>query len=429
LDDNVAGSNCCFCKAGVCKNCIQPYLLSCVNDPKCINPDCNKTWAVEFMHTLTTKTFFTSKYKKHRETVLFDREQGYMPATMPYIERDQLRSKIYYEIHEKQKAIATMKEEIANMYTVVYDIERSPVNVTGNSSKSKSPRYVGRCGVAECRGFICAAAHNCSLCNTNYCVHCMEPKEIEHVCNPDNVETIKLMRKDTKACPSCATSIQKIEGCNSMWCPECKTSFYWNTLQVITDERDMHNPHLFAYLLEQGGGEANGYLQLNQLNRNRVRNPCDHVLALHEVVDYVNKNTNKRDPKSTYVLDNFRLLMHINGVEMRKYAPALLDDAFESNLDLRKNYLGGRLTEAAFKAKLQVREKADGKKREIRNILTTFYQAGIAIYENMIRARALDIAQLPEQFEMLRTFSEKALEDVSNRYSKCKVPGLYVFPA
>ena len=437
LDDNVAGSNCCFCKAGVCKNCIQPYLLSCVNDPKCINPDCNKTWAVEFMHTLTTKTFFTSKYKKHRETVLFDREQGYMPATMPYIERDQLRSKIYYEIHEKQKAIATMKEEIANMYTVVYDIERSPVNVTGNSSKSKSPRYVGRCGVAECRGFICAAAHNCSLCNTNYCVHCMEPKEIEHVCNPDNVETIKLMRKDTKACPCCATSIQKIAGCNSMWCPECKTSFYWNTLQIITDERDMHNPHLFAYLLEQGAGAANGYLQPGQPGMpGMVRDPCARQLTLNDVMHHVTRFRGMSPVTAKYLTENYRLLSHINGIELRGPAPRTVYGvaAFDNNLDIRKEFLEGNMTEKAFKAKLQIREKADCKKREIRNILTTFYEAGIVLYENMILAvpalgkTRMTGEQMRDQFELLRSFSKKALDDVSARYSKCKVPDLAYDP-
>jgi hypothetical protein len=36
--------------------------------------------------------------------------------------------------------------------------------------------------------------------------------------------------------------------------------------------------------------------------------------------------------------------------------------------------------------------------------------------------------QMRDQFELLRSFSKKALDDVSARYSKCKVPDLAYDP-
>jgi hypothetical protein len=386
----------------------------------------------------------------HRETVLFDREQGYMPATMPHIERDHLRKKLLEEVTAKLAMIVTIKQEVNELYDTINGIrnQQQYEDVIGSGSAKHKARYVGRCGSADasaagstepCRGFICADTYKCGLCDTKYCKQCMETciTDTDHVCDPDTIATIKMLRQDTKPCPCCATSIQKLAGCNSMWCPECKTSFYWNTLQIITDERDMHNPHLFAYLLEQGAGAANGYLQPGQPGMpGMVRDPCARQLTLNDVMHHVTRFRGMSPVTAKYLTENYRLLSHINGIELRGPAPRTVYGvaAFDNNLDIRKEFLEGNMTEKAFKAKLQIREKADCKKREIRNILTTFYEAGIVLYENMILAvpalgkTRMTGEQMRDQFELLRSFSKKALDDVSARYSKCKVPDLAYDP-
>ena len=55
-------------------------------------------------------------------------------------------------------------------------------------------------------------------------------------------ETLKLLESISKRCPVCGTFIQKAEGCNHMFCTNCKNGFNWNDLSKLED-RDNTNPH------------------------------------------------------------------------------------------------------------------------------------------------------------------------------------------
>ena len=63
-----------------------------------------------------------------------------------------------------------------------------------------------KCCDPECHGYV-SSAWKCGVCDKFSCTHCHEIKGITkeetdaHVCNPDTVETIKLMKADTKPCP------------------------------------------------------------------------------------------------------------------------------------------------------------------------------------------------------------------------------------
>lgn len=56
-----------------------------------------------------------------------------------------------------------------------------------------------------------------------------EDVTVNHVCKKEDIETAKLLKENTKPCPSCNMGVYKIEGCSQMFCTSCKTAFGWTT--------------------------------------------------------------------------------------------------------------------------------------------------------------------------------------------------------
>ena len=52
--------------------------------------------------------------------------------------------------------------------------------------------------------------------------------------------------KDSKQCPKCKNYIQRIYGCNQMFCTICHTCFNWVTLEIL-DKVNVNNPELINY--------------------------------------------------------------------------------------------------------------------------------------------------------------------------------------
>lgn len=111
--------------------------------------------------------------------------------------------------------------------------------------------FIKKCGDPECRGFL-STKWKCGLCEKKTCIDCHEVinDNITHVCDNNVVETIKLLKTDTKNCPKCQTNIFKIDGCDQMWCTQCKTGFSWSTGKI---EMKLHNPHYYEWRRQNMG--------------------------------------------------------------------------------------------------------------------------------------------------------------------------------
>lgn len=66
------------------------------------------------------------------------------------------------------------------------------------------------------------------------------------MCDDNNYKTCQMIIKDSKQCPKCKNYIQRIYGCNQMFCTICHTCFNWVTLEIL-DKVNVNNPELIKY--------------------------------------------------------------------------------------------------------------------------------------------------------------------------------------
>jgi len=261
----------------------------------------------------------------------------------------------------------------------------------GEALKRSNSNFVRACPIESCKGFL-NQRWRCGMCETVTCSKCNVPKiknpesahsnnnnnkEEEHVCNPDDVATAELLAKDTKPCPQCGTGIYKIDGCDQMWCTECRCAFSWKTGQMETGH--VHNPHFFEYQ-RRIGAEA----------RNIFDVPCGALAPqeYHGVINYwiqlaTNSESTREDARTQRGLPPMtKETKHMLRRRAADYAVSLIGfaeqilpryrpDAVQNNLELRVQYLTEQIGETAFRSALSREAKQFNQKREIGQVIQT----------------------------------------------------------
>jgi len=393
--------NCSFCSFEVCSKCCKRYLVESIEDPHCMN--CKKQWSRKFIVSSLDKTFVNTTLKKRREELLFEKERSLLPSTQVYVEEQIRKEEIDVEIDKIRRKISTLQEKLKSLQK-----EKNSI-VNCKKSETEKKTFVRACPNNNCRGFL-SKDWNCSLCNKQTCKECHEILDDEHKCDPGNVETAKLLSKDTKPCPKCGTQIFKIEGCNQMFCTQCHTAFSWNSGKIETGV--IHNPHYFEWLRKN----QNGVIQ---------RNPGD-ILCGREIDNYFISVLNQQirqynDSCRGYTIDTIdkdlygrlmemcRNLIHIRLVELPKYQI----DRIQNNVELRIKYMRNQITEDAFKKTIQKREKDISKRNEISDILRMF----VSCSTDIIYRLRNDIGLKQPLHMLLRTINE--LKELTQHINNC----------
>jgi hypothetical protein len=264
-----------------------------------------------------------------------------------------------------------------------------------------------------------------------------------HVCNPDDVATAELLATDTKPCPQCGTGIFKIDGCDQMWCIECRTAFSWNTGRI--ESGHVHNPHYFEYQRRNGTDMRNimdmpcnahqvdryhGILyDLVQLSMNTIsRNPVEREKRGLPPIDY-----------SALKLKNLLTLASDYSLSLQYYAQEILPrfrpDAIQNNLELRVRYLTEQYNMDEFKHALSRETKQFNRNIEIGQVVQTvvFGMTDILtrVIATMRECRSEDgHALYCDHTHVLRMFSEidslieyanECLENICKQYKLTKI--------
>lgn len=240
---------CIACDHEACQTCYKTFLTSeGVSRPKCMN--CNTEWTNAFLREHFTDAFIKGDLRQHASKILYQQQIAMLPATQPAVERRVLIERYKKEMDDIDAQIKALKDRKAIMmadYRILQNGGGLPESEAGSAFQHK-------CCDPECRGFV-SSAWKCGVCSKFSCAKCHEVKgktteEIEaHVCNPETVQTVQLLRADTKPCPGCGTYIHKTEGCDQMFCVSCKQLWSWKTGKI---EQNGHNPHYLEWKRSRG---------------------------------------------------------------------------------------------------------------------------------------------------------------------------------
>jgi len=432
---------CPFCHYEYCKSCAQAYILSIMDDPHCMN--CKQAHDREFVDSFCTRLFRNRELRLHRENVLFDREKARMPETQPYVNKiiearrlraeyrklgnyltdlirartkleylgtndpnvdfiptreDRLRgpeyrddprvadkiSEIDHTIEESRENLSILRTNIQNMTMDGWD---------GRNDPDASKKFIRKCPTENCKGFL-SEDWKCGLCEKQICKKCNEEQLENHVCDPDIVKTMKLINKDTRACPKCGILISRVDGCNQMWCTDCHTGFDWRTGTIVTGR--IHNPH---------------YFEFKKRSREHGDIPCGGIPGRSELEEV------NACPKMFHCRV---LIFHFEQDLIYRYGEIYDDD----NLRLRISYMLNSFpakTDTDFKRILQQRDKWRYKIRDIQNILQMFIDTGGDLLRQYILADTEKRNEICEVYDNLIKYTNTVIDRIQKRYTS-RVP-------
>jgi hypothetical protein len=406
----------CYCGFEICRSCAKTYILNKIEEPHCMS--CKVVWDRKFITTNFEKTFISKDYRNHCEEILVEREISMLPATQPYVERviklENMKKNIeeftetFYIIRNEYPDLEKDKlEKNRNIHEILTTIKqlKNEYNDMNNSGIKSKDVFVRKCPNGDCHGFL-SSSLKCELCEHFSCSKCREvkgktTKEIQsHTCNPEIVESVKFLEKDSKPCPKCSSLTFKIFGCNQIWCVECHTPWDWSSGKIETGK--IHNPHYIEYLAKNNNGQA-------------PRDPNDIICGreINEIfLQQLFSVLNIDKTYMTMIISNFT---HIINVEYPKYNRPI---PIENNLLLRIDYIRNKIDKNQFKQKIQRKEKENNKKKEIANVLNTYINCMTDILYRLLD-KPHKVNNILFELDELRLYCNESFVDISKTFN-CK---------
>lgn len=221
-------------EVNACVTCTKTYLLSNILSTKCMK--CRIPWSLNDIKSFLGQSFhkeFMEKYKIE----LFEQEKKDID-TFGYLIND------LKKLEEKEKRILELKKE----YQKVQEDARK---LTERVHTMPPPlNYTFRCPNDD-GGWVDEEGEYCTVCGEDICPICIKivPPTETHQCKKEDMEFIQNLRDTTRPCPNCKIRIDKLEGCDVMYCLYCHHPFKWDTGETI--EGFFHNPE-HSELLNKG---------------------------------------------------------------------------------------------------------------------------------------------------------------------------------
>ena len=373
------------CNSKICIQCIKYFITSEKNEAICMM--CKNPYERRFITDNFNSTFLKDTLKKHEKKLIVDSEMSKMLDTQKHVQ-EYLEEKKFIEMRDK-----LMKEE-QELIRQIRKKTQEEIQKLGFEKKNKQRESVifkYPCPMENCRGFV-SIKGNCGTCECKVCTNCNQIKDVDHQCNPDDVASFELIKKETKPCPKCGERIQKISGCDQMWCTAekekgkpCGCTFSWSTGKI--EKGNIHNPHFYQWVQKNGGqirnpgdvvcgGIMNYQIFRARINQNRELNkiiPTNPEFKLYSK-DFVFRNRNLKPSVLSVITDFHRAILDL-GYRIQDFRRIARNN--QDNLQLRIQYSVKEITKENFEKNVMKRHTEKVKYTELLKIFELYNTVGI----------------------------------------------------
>jgi len=244
-----------------------------------------------------------------------------------------------------------------------------------------------------------------------------------HTCKPEDVESVAEIRRHSRACPSCKSRIFRISGCDTMWCTRCNTGFNWRTGLVITDARDLHNPHYidfvrnnpnFQYTQQRGGAPENI----------PIDNPCDRLTldTIHlPITTNVGMQTLHLHQALREAIQGFQQeMLHVRTYALRKFVRGNQYDEQEYAL----RYVTKRWSETRWRIMVEHHDRFRQTNQEFSDVLLTWLVVMNDLFAHFLPPHRVDPLSVDDAETFLRQmrhiseYTNRTLSDLCQAYNR-----------
>ena len=457
---------CPHCKNCACMTCIKTFLVTTEKAPCCMH--CSIQWSYQIIIDTMPPAWVKSEYRSGRMKTLLTIEKSKIQTTQRYLttyrrllilqdivkelhknavqcraERDDMQTRLktlrqkvitdqhkvsddLYLIHVLQEKIAecnntidaVLPQQISNYRVTIRELEAyirgERIDIDECETKNDN-LFNYPCAGEVCRGFL-NKGFNCITCGKQTCKECFEIKLEGHECLADTVESVKLLKTDSKPCSKCGTFIFKIMGCNQMWCTQCKTGFDWDSGAIIT--RDFHNPHYMEW--QQNNTNVVNTEAVQEIQCGESYAEIDILRILPSLNTRI-KNANERQ----YIVNVIQQVKHVYNVSIHECTPIWMRNATiqDVNLYLRLEYLNGTLAEKDFTSKLYQREQQGMMTVDYQQLWETLIMVsnqllGIILEPQQSTGNALSFKDFCMQWQSIKEYIKSQHDLLNARYKK-----------
>ena len=381
---------CTYCDFECCSTCFDTYLLTTTGDSKCMN--CKAIYDTDAIYKLcgSRKKTYTS-YVEFKFQQIIEREKSLFQETLVEIEREREQKKLDKYRQIANVSIGRAQEYLYAFQKIVLEVSNTDESIAENmvskvgltldyiknlrpskmieasqdarkmlegqteeekKEEMKKNTFIKNCSIPNCKGTLNTRWY-CRLCETPHCSKCGEKKsgrtslegegerkegDEVHTCDPNMVQSMEEIKKNSKPCPKCGVAIFKTEGCDQMFCIVCHTAFSWKTLEIETGR--IHNPHYYEIL------RKNGNIRREEGD---VR-PCDELV---QAGDYwaelrLIQNVISQD-EYRKIEETFRFVAELNQYHNERRF-VITNQTF---LEIRKKYLLNKIEGSQFRTSIK----------------------------------------------------------------------------